>query len=200
MILLLQSQSSGNRKQPVPSAQVSTGRTHEGPTPTPGASPGPSRSFPTGPRSTPRSSPRRRIQLNTDDGMDVIRRPIHHDPFPEYSLQVRNLREKLKAQTQRELRGQLEESKKRKQEELGAAEETPAKIAATETDSESEDFLFNTVNSDMSNGEEDPMDHNPPVLPPQMEQMACGSANTSRGNPTSASEKKTQILRSFQVH
>ena len=46
---------------------------------------------------------------------------------------MRNLREKIKAQTQRELWGQLKESKKTKQEELGAAEETPAKIAATET-------------------------------------------------------------------
>ena len=35
----------------------------------------------------------------------------------------------------------MEETKKRKQEELGADEETPAKIAATETDSESEDTV-----------------------------------------------------------
>ena len=35
----------------------------------------------------------------------------------------------------------MEETKKRKQEELGADEETPAKIAATETDSESEDSV-----------------------------------------------------------
>ena len=81
-----------------------------------------------------------------------------------------------------------------KQEELGAAEETPAKIAATETDSESEDFLSNTVNSDMSSGEEDPMDHNPPILPPQTEQKVRGTANTSRGNPASASDKKHRSL------
>ena len=176
-ISLQQSQSSNNRKQPVPSAQVSAGRTHEGPTPTPGASPGLSRSFPSGPRSTPRSSPRRLIQLNTDNGKDVIQRPIHQDPIPEYSLQVRNLREKLRHKFKENFGGHWK-SPRNGNEELGAAEETPAKIAATETDSESEDFLSNTVNSDMSSGEEDPMDHNPPILPPQTEQKAHGIANT----------------------
>ena len=68
----------------------------------------------------------------------------------------------------------MEESKKRKQEGLGVAEEIPVKIAATETDSESEDFLSNTVNSGMSSGEEDPMDHNPPILPPQTDYRPAG--------------------------
>ena len=70
---------------------------------------------------------------------------------------MRDLQEKLKVQTQRELQGQMEESKKRKQEELGADKETPAEIPVTETDSEFENFLSNTVNSDMSSGE-DPTD------------------------------------------
>ena len=50
----------------------------------------------------------------------------------------------------------------------------------------------------MSSGEEDLMDHNPPILPPQAEQKALGSANTSTGSPTYASDEKTQILRSLQ--
>ena len=102
-ISLQKSQPSNNQNQLVPSAPASTRRTQEGPRPTAYGSPGPSRSSPTGPRSTPRTSPRRRIQLETEDGTDVIRRPIHHDPFPEYSLRVRHLKDKLKAQTQREL-------------------------------------------------------------------------------------------------
>ena len=100
-ISLQQSQPLNNQNQSVPSAPASTRKTQEGPRPTAYGSPGPSRSSPTGPRSTPRTSPRRRIQLETEDGTDVIRRSNHHDPFPEYSLRVRNLQEKLKAQTQR---------------------------------------------------------------------------------------------------
>ena len=88
----------------------------------------------------------------------------------------------------------MEESKKRKQEELGAAEETPAKIAATAIDSESEDFLSNTVNSDISSGEEDPTDQPPPILPPQTEQKARGTASTFTGNPTFAFDKKHRSL------
>ena len=42
---------------------------------------------------------------------------------------------------------QMEETKKRKLEVLGADKESPAKMPVTKTDSESEDFLSNTVNS-----------------------------------------------------
>ena len=66
----------------------------------------------------------------------------------------------------------MEETKKRKQEELGADEETPAKIPAIRTYSESEDFLSNTANSEISSGEEDPMDQHPQILLPQTEQNA----------------------------
>ena len=52
--------------------------------------------------------------------------------------------------------GKWKSPRKGNKKKLGENEETPSKIAATETDSESEDFLSNTVNSDMSSGEEDP--------------------------------------------
>ena len=48
-------------------------------------------------------------------------------------------------------------------EELGGDEETPAKMPTTKTDRESEDFLSNTVNSEISSEEEDPMDQHPPI-------------------------------------
>ena len=89
---------------------------------------------------------------------------------------------------------QMEETKKRKLEVLGADKESPAKMPVTKTDSESEDFLSNTVNSEISRGEEDPMDQHPPIIPPQTEQKACGTANTSTGSPTSASDKKHRSL------
>ena len=78
----------------------------------------------------------------------------------------------------------MEEPKKRKQEQLGADEETLAKIPATETDSESEDFLSNTANSEISSVEEEPMDQHPPILPPLTKQKALGTANTSKSTPT----------------
>ena len=58
-------------------------------------------------------------------------------PYGDQSVMTLFQNTHYKAKTQKELRGQIGETKKRKQEELDAAEETPAKIAATETDSES---------------------------------------------------------------
>ena len=57
-------------------------------------------------------------------------------------------------------------------EELGADEVFPAKTVAAETDAESGDFLSNTANSEISSGEEDPMDQHPQILLPQAEQNA----------------------------
>ena len=54
--------------------------------------------------------------------------------------------------------------------------------------------LAHTVNSDRSRGEEEPTDEHPPILPPQIEQKVHGTANTSRGNPASASDKKHRSL------
>ena len=51
----------------------------------------------------------------------------------------------------------MEGTKKRKPEEQQADEETPAKIPQTQNDSEFENFLSNTANSEISS-EEDPMD------------------------------------------
>ena len=84
----------------------------------------------------------------------------------------------------------MEESKKRKHEELGADEETPAKVAATETDSETEDYFSNIVNSDMSNGEEDPMINILQFFLHKNRAKGPGSANISRRNPAAASDKK----------
>ena len=97
---------------------------------------------------------------------------------------MKNLKKKVRAQTQTELQVQMEETKKRKQEEQQVDEETPAKIAATETDSESEDFLSNTVNSEISSGEEDPMDHQTTLPLTPREQTAPRSANSSTNTST----------------
>ena len=79
--------------------------------------------------------------------------------------------------------------------ELGAAEETPAKIAATETDSEYEDFFSNTTNFEISIWEGDPMDQHPPVFPPQIEQKAHSTANTSPNTHTpNITNKSTTVL------
>ena len=190
-ISLQQSQPSNNPKQSVHTAQTSTDTTLAGPRSTPLASHGPSRSSPTGPRSAPRSSPRRRIHLDTDDGSDVIRRPFHHDPFPEYSLKVRNLRESLRAKTLKELQAQEEETKKRKQQDEEADVGTPAKVPATENDSEYEDFFNNTANSEISSGEEDPMDQHPTKLPPETEEEAHSIAHTSTNAPTPVTTSKS---------
>ena len=82
-------------------AQTSTGRIQEGPRSRPQASPGPSRSSSTWLRFTSRSSPRLQIQLYTEDGTDVIQRPIHVEPFPENSLQVTDLRENFRHKLRR---------------------------------------------------------------------------------------------------
>ena len=105
---------------------------------------------------------------------------------------MRNFRDKFKLKTQRTSRGKWKSPKEKGQEELGADEETPAKIPATETGSESEDYLsnFNTANSEISSWEEDPMDQHPPILPLQTH----GTTNTSTGTPTSASDKKHKSL------
>ena len=86
--------------------------------------------------------------------------------------------------TRRELRGQMKEAKKRKQEELGADEETPGKIPATETDSEYGDFFSNTANSEISSRGDDPMDQHPTILPKQTEQNTHSIANTSTSTHT----------------
>ena len=87
----------------------------------------------------------------------------------------------------------MEETKKRKQEEQQVDEGTPAKIAATKTDSESEDFLSNTVNSEISSGEEDPMDHQPTLPLTQREQTAPRSANSSTNTPKVAKKSTPNI-------
>ena len=94
----------------------------------------------------------------------------------------------------------MEELRKRKQEELVADEETPAKISATETDSVPADFLSNTTNSEMSSGKDDPMDQHPSILPPETEQKARSTANSSTGTPTSASGKKHRSLSLSKTH
>ena len=120
--------------------------------------------------------------MNTSDGTDVISRPRYQDKFSELFAKINS--EDLLEKHEK----QLLESRKRKTSEP-RDEETSAKIQATETDPDFEDWYNNTAHSEMHSEGEDLLEL-PPVTQPE-EEKPVPTTTANIGIPTSANTNTT---------